>query len=551
MVWVLARLRKHLLLIVLALFGVLLESLSTSGISLLVKNLIDNGVLLKDWDSLISSILLLLGLALSQQAGNFLVSYYTNAFAEREARDIREQLFRKLLSSSFLSVRTYSMEEYSTRVLSDLKIYRDLVCSLVIKLVNYPTTALLLFGVLLYRDWKLTLFLLVLVPFIVLSIEYFGKKKGKHLKKSQESLEQLITKMGDVFKGYESIKTFPAGDLLLRWFKEINQRTYRAGVRVGLYTSLNSVFNYSLGYGITAFLLFYGGIRVLQGALTLGDLISYLTALMLIQKPIVESQKGVMELKAGLPVIGRIKEIFELEEERQRGDPFEGLKYGIRVNNLTVVENGKVILKDVSFSVKKGERLAVMGSTGSGKSTLLRTLCGLVPYQGEIFYDDKELRDLDLQSLRLKIAYLTQKSFVLSGTIRENLFIAKPDATEEQMWRALRLSVCNFVKDLEESVDEESRLLSGGESQRLALARIFLKEPDLLLLDEATSALDANTEKLVLKNLFDTFPNSTFIVVAHRFSNILACDRALLLKEGRVIFDGEPKRAIEIFLSED
>jgi len=174
-----------------------------------------------------------------------------------------------------------------------------------------------------------------------------------------------------------------------------------------------------------------------------------------------------------------------------------------------------------------------------------------VPYEGQVYYDEKELREINLSTLRSKIAYLSQESFVLSGTVRENLLIANPNATEEEMWEALRLSACNFVESLDEIVDKESRMLSGGESQRLALARLFLKKPEVLLLDEATSALDAQTESLVLKNLFEKFPDTTFIVVAHRFSNILACQRALVLKDGELIFDGEPKRAIEVFLSED
>jgi len=528
----------------------LLESLSTSGISLLVKGLVDNGMLLKDWHSLLLTTSLLFALAVIQQLGNFLVSYYTNAYAEREIKDLREKIFSKFLKSSFLSAKAYSMGEYTTRVLSDLKIYRDLLVSSLVKLAKDPITAVLLFGVLLYRDWQLTTALLLLFPFLALSVRYFGKKKGKHLRRVQESQEQLITKIGDVFRGYESIRTFPAKDLLFGWFKAINQKIYSASMKTTLYTSLNSVFNYSTGYLVITFLLFYGGLRVLEGVLTLGEFISYVTALVFIQKPIIESQKGVVEIRASLPVVGRIRELLNLEEEKEGGIKFVGLKEGIRVEGLSVVVNGKTLLEGVSFSIKKGEKVAIMGSTGSGKSTLLRVLCGFMPYKGKILYDNLDLKELDLSSLRSKIGYLTQESFILSGTIRENLLIAKPGAKDEELWKALQLSVCDFVKSLEEEVDEENRLLSGGEAQRLALARIFLKEPEILLLDEATSALDANTENTVLKNLFESFPESVFIVVAHRFSNILACDRAILLKDGRVVFDGDPKEAIEIFLSE-
>jgi ABC-type bacteriocin/lantibiotic exporters, contain an N-terminal double-glycine peptidase domain len=320
---------------------------------------------------------------------------------------------------------------------------------------------------------------------------------------------------------------------------------------MALYSSFNSTFNYSVGYLATALLLFYGGLKVLEGSLTFGELVSYLTALMLIQMPLVETQKGIVEVKASLPVVQRLRQVLDLEEEMEKGVEFVGLKEGINVQRLSVSIDGRDILKGVSFSIRKGERVAVMGSTGSGKSTLLRVLCGFVPYEGQVYYDEKELREINLSTLRSKIAYLSQESFVLSGTVRENLLIANPNATEEEMWEALRLSACHFVESLDEIVDKESRMLSGGESQRLALARLFLKKPEVLLLDEATSALDAQTESFVLRNLFEKFPDTTFIVVAHRFSNILACERALVLKDGELIFDGEPKRAIEVFLSED
>jgi ATP-binding cassette subfamily C protein/subfamily B ATP-binding cassette protein MsbA len=551
LIWVIKRLRNYYPYILLALFGVLLESVSTAGISLMVKKLVDEGMLLRSWEGLTFGTLLLLGLALAQQLGNFLVSYYTNAYAEKEAKELRRLVFEKLLKSSFLSVRGYSLGEYTTRVLSDLKLYRDLIGSSVVKLVRDPATVLLLFGVLLYRDWKLTLTLLALLPIIALSVEYFGRKKGKHLRRSQESLEKLINKLGDVFRGYESIKTLPAQKLLLGWFRDINENAYRAGLRMALYSSFNSTFNFSVGYLATALLLFYGGLKVLEGSLTFGELASYLTALTLIQMPLVETQKGIVEVKASLPVVQRLRQVLDLEEEMEKGVEFVGLKEGINVQRLSVSIDGRDILKGVSFSIRKGERVAVMGSTGSGKSTLLRVLCGFVPYEGQVYYDEKELREINLSTLRSKIAYLSQESFVLSGTVRENLLIANPNATEEEMWEALRLSACNFVESLDEVVDKESRMLSGGESQRLALARLFLKKPQVLLLDEATSALDAQTESLVLKNLFEKFPDTTFIVVAHRFSNILACERALVLKDGKLIFDGEPKRAIEVFLSED
>lgn len=186
-----------------------------------------------------------------------------------------------------------------------------------------------------------------------------------------------------------------------------------------------------------------------------------------------------------------------------------------------------------------------MGDTGSGKSTFLRVLAGLLPYQGSVKLDGLELSQIRKEDLREIMLLLSQEPFVFPGTVRENLIMAK-EKPEEDLWKALHLAGCDFVKSLDQQVSPKS--LSGGERQRLALARVFLKSPEIILLDEATSALDAKKEEEVLNNLFEHFKDKTFILVAHRFSNLLKCDRVVVLKEGRVVFEGRPREAIDFFL---
>lgn len=168
-----------------------------------------------------------------------------------------------------------------------------------------------------------------------------------------------------------------------------------------------------------------------------------------------------------------------------------------------------------------------------------------MPYEGSVKVDELELKHIKKDELRELFLFLSQDSFVFPGTVRENLLIAE-DRGEAELWEALRLAGCDFVKDLDQQVSPKS--LSGGERQRLALARLFLRSPEVLLLDEVTSALDAKREEEVLNNLFERFKDKTMVLVAHRFSNILRCDRVFVFKEGRVVFQGEPKTAIEFFL---
>ncbi|HAV40427.1 MAG TPA: ABC transporter ATP-binding protein, partial [Aquificaceae bacterium] len=251
------------------------------------------------------------------------------------------------------------------------------------------------------------------------------------------------------------------------------------------------------------------------------------------------------ELRSALPVINRIRELLNLEEEGEGILRLESFKSEIKVENLLVSVGEEKLLKGVNLTIYRGEKLGIMGDTGSGKSTFLRVLAGLLPYQGSVKLDGLELSQIRKEDLREIMLLLSQEPFVFPGTVRENLIMAK-EKPEEDLWKALHLAGCDFVKSLDQQVSPKS--LSGGERQRLALARVFLKSPEIILLDEATSALDAKKEEEVLNNLFEHFKDKTFILVAHRFSNLLKCDRVVVLKEGRVVFEGRPREAIDFFL---
>ncbi|MFN3946466.1 MAG: ATP-binding cassette domain-containing protein [Aquificaceae bacterium] len=258
-----------------------------------------------------------------------------------------------------------------------------------------------------------------------------------------------------------------------------------------------------------------------------------------------ETQKGFMEVRSSLPVVKRVKEVLELKEEEEGRVSLKDFKETLKVENLKVKLKEKVLLENINLSIKKGEKVGIMGDTGSGKSTLLRALAGFLPYEGSIRLDHVEITQVRKEDLRNLLLFLSQEPFVFPGSVRENLAVAG-EFSKEEYWKALHLAGCDFVKDLDQQIDPKS--LSGGERQRIALARIFLKTPQILLLDEATSALDAKKEEEVLNNLFSHFRDKTFLIVAHRFSNLLKCDRVLVLKEGKIVFEGKPKEAIDYFL---
>uniref|UniRef100_A0A7C2ZQD5 ABC transporter ATP-binding protein n=1 Tax=Hydrogenobacter sp. TaxID=2152829 RepID=A0A7C2ZQD5_9AQUI len=543
--WIFARLRIYWHFILLSLIGSLLEAGGTAGVSLLIKSLVDKVFLLKEKEEIFKVILSLIAFVLLAQMGNFMVSFFSALYTELEMKKLRQEAFKKLLKADYSAFLGFSPGEFASRVISDMNLYKNLIGSYIIKVFRDPLTTVFLLGVLFYRDWILTLNLALLVPVLAFAIKYFGGKKGKHIKRTQEGYAGITDRLFSSFSGFESIRSFKAQGMFERLFEQLNKNLFRSSLKSELYSALNSVFNYTFGYMVVALVIFYGSYRITEGSLTPGDFLSYLTALVFLQNPLIGAQKGIMELRSALPVINRIRELLNLEEEREGNLRLESFKSDIRVENLWVNLGEEKLLKGINLKIAKGEKLGIMGDTGSGKSTFLRVLAGLLPYQGNIRLDGFELNQIRKEDLREIILLLSQEPFVFPGTVRENLIMAK-EKPEEDLWKALKLAGCDFVKSLDQQVSPKS--LSGGERQRLALARVFLKSPDIILLDEATSALDAKKEEEVLNNLFENFKDKTFILVAHRFSNLLRCHRVVVLKEGRVVFDGKPKEAIEFFL---
>lgn len=546
--WLFLRIKPYTPFILLALIGSAFESAGTAGISLVIKKLVDNVFLIKSYSELFQSVLFLLSFALLGQLGNFLASIFINLYSELEVKRTREEVFGRLLLAPYGFLLRRSSGDVIARFLSDMQAYRSLLGDHMPKLFRDPITVLALLGVLLYRDFILTLLLGVLLPLLAFAIRYFGRKKGKHAKRLQENVSTITQNLAHILRGYENIKMFSSERKFSQWFNASNERVFRASMKSVVYSTANSIFNYTFGYIIVSAIILYGGIRVVQGGLTPGDFVSYLTALFLLHQPLSEVQKGLMEVRAGIPILSRIRELLHIPQETSGSIPFRGLKEGISVKNLKVNVEDQQIIKGVSLEIKKGEKVGIIGHTGCGKTTFLRVLAGLLPYEGSIRYDGKELKDIEKESFRKMVGFFTQEPFIFAGSVRENLLIAKENASDEELWKALDLALCDFVKSLDQVIEEGGRNLSGGEMQRLALARLFLKNPDIVFLDEVTSAMDVKTEEMVLKNVFEFFKDRTVILVAHRFSNVLMCDRVLAFKEGYLIAQGKPEGVIRLFL---
>ncbi|NPB05992.1 MAG: ABC transporter ATP-binding protein [Aquificae bacterium] len=530
--------KPHLHLIALSFLGSLVYSAGNAGLALTVKKVVDEVFVERNADELYITALALLGYGLTAQTGQFISSYLIGYASERLVKELRKELFHKLLKSPLNVFLATSSGDAVSRALNDVELLRQLVAEHVPKLLREPFLVAALAGVLIYRDAYLTLYLTLLAPPFYFITRYFSDKKKKHLKRQREQVSRLASLINESFRGIESIKLFMAESFFLKRFEQASELLFRASVKLHAYALSNSFTNYLFGYAVVAVFLLLGGRRVAEGVITAGDFVSYLTALFMLQKPLMDLQKAVMHVKGAEPLFERLEGFLKLPAEKDGTEPFRGLKKELRLERVSVKADGKEILKEVSLTVKKGEKVGIKGPTGSGKSTLLRVLPRLVEYEGSVLVDGVELRRFRLSSLRARVSMATQEPFLFKGTVRENLLIAKPGATEEELIKSLELAACEFVLSspygLDYPVEEGGRNLSGGERQRLGLARVFLRGGELILLDEPTSALDAETERRVLNNLFTVFKEKTVFIVAHRESNFAYCSLLLELEEGKV-----------------
>lgn len=540
--WLLSKLKPYWGFVSLVIFGSILEGLGTSFMTYLVKRIMDDVFILKESNKLYMVLYLFAAAAIVIQIGFFLRNFLMNLVSEKLLMDFRKEMFSRLLHSKIDFFINHPSGDILSRFNNDISAIKNILIDYMLSLIKEPITVLLLLGVLIYRDVYLTIIIIVSFPIISYSVKYFGAKRAKYVKLNQERLGIINQHITQLLSGIESIKIFGAENNFFLKFMEANKKLFKSGLKTIFYTVMNSIFNQSTGYLVFGLVLLYGGFRIVHGYTTAGNFISYITALLLIQMPLMETQKGFMNMRSSIPLVKRVQEMLLLQEEKDGDIDIDSLFKPIFIKNLNVKIDNKFILKDINLIIKPKEKIGVVGPTGAGKSTLLDILPKLVSYEGEVLIGDKNLENIKNKSIRSKIAFASQDVFIFNDTVRNNLLLANPKASTEDILKAIQLSKAEFVLTLKDGLDavlgEKGYTLSGGERQRIAIARLFLTNPDIVLLDEITSALDAKTEQEVISNVFETFKDKTILIVAHRLSNISNCDRILYVEDGRILEDG-------------
>lgn len=497
--------------------------------------------------------LYILGLTLLIAILRFFWRYFIMGTARKVERDIREEIYYhiiKLSAGFFNKEKTGELMALVTNDTEAIRMAAGMGMVQITDIIVYSTFSL---AIMLKISPLLTLYALLPLPLISILISFSGKLNYKYFKQVQETFSHLTEKIREAIVGIRILRGFSQVDGQIEDIGVTNELYFKRSMKLA---KVSSLFEPGIQLGATlsfAILLLNGGRKVILNEISLGDFVAFSSYLGMMIWPMIAIGFLINIVQRGSASMDRIERVLSVETDIvSPSSPRKGKIEGhIEVKNLTFsYSQGKPVLIDINFQLKKGQRLGIIGKTGSGKSTI----CYLIPRvfdppEGTVFIDECDIKYFDLYDLRKAISLVPQESFLFSGTIRENVAHGNPDATEEEIINALKLAevydeIMSMPKGIDTVIGERGITLSGGQMQRVAIARAIAKNSPILILDNALSAVDTETESKILYNLKNIFYDKTVIIVSQRVSALTECDEIIVLESGKIVDRGKHEELI-------
>ena len=536
----------------LVLFCIVISSVLGLLPSVLTGRIIDEGLIGRDLHKLVVFILLSLGVTLGSRLIGVGESYLNSWIAQHITFDMRNKMYRHLQKMSQRFYTSNNQGDIITRMTSDISGVERVITNTFTSILS-NTITLVAAVVMMYRaNWILATVGVIIVPFFTIPTRMAGKTRWELTREAQACNDEMNGVLNETLSvsGQLLVKLFGKEDYEYEKYKSINHRMIRLNIRESMAGRWFMVVITTVSSVGPMLLYLVGGILMMKynSELTVGD-ISVLVALLGRMYGPVNSLLNIqVEWIRSMALFTRIFDYFDMPVEIENAP--DALTPGKAEGNVEFdhvdfsYDPERQILKDVSFNLKSGHSIAIVGPSGSGKSTIINLIPRLYDVgAGSVKFDGIDVRKLDLGYLRQNVGIVSQETYLFNGTIRENLLYAKPDATEEELIEACKkANIYDFVekqeKGLDSMVGNRGLKLSGGEKQRISIARVLLKDPALLIFDEATSALDSISESRIQEAIDPIIASRTSILIAHRLSTILAADEILVVKDGQIVERG-------------
>ena len=467
------------------------------------------------------------------------------------------QIMQSILRSNIEKVNKKHSGKFLSHISYDAGLVKKLVTDTILLFSKDTLTLFALVGVMFYQNWKLALFAIVMIPLASIAAKSLGKRVGKVTTQSQEVSGFLNSFFIEIIKNHKIIKIFQNENYENSRLSKIINSFKEKVVKIEIVMTRATPIMETLTGLMIGGLIYYSGSLIIKGELELNNFFSFLAAMMLAYQPVRTLATLNMGIHQGLSAAKRIIPIIEDENEDKNSDKdLEITKGNIDFENVSFKysESLQNILQKINLNIKSGEMTALVGHSGAGKSTILNLIPRFYePISGKILIDNQSINEYSLRSLRNNISLVSQDVSLFDDTIKNNIRYSKLTASDEEITEAAKLSNCEeFIKKLPDGYDtvigENGIRLSGGEKQRLSVARAILKKSKIILLDEATSSLDAETEDKIQKAINYLTKNKTTIVIAHRLSTILNSNMIYVIDSGNVVAKGNHKELMNTSL---
>ncbi|MBQ6564746.1 MAG: ABC transporter ATP-binding protein [Clostridia bacterium] len=521
--------------------------------SILTGKIMDEGLIGRNMKALVTYILLSFGLTLGANLIGVGESYLNTWVAQHISFDMRNQMFRHLQKMSQRFFTSTSQGDVITRMTSDISGVESIVTNTFTSILSNVLTLVVAVVAMFQKNWVLALIGIVIVPLFTLPTRMAGKARWKLAGEAQACNDEINGILNETLSvsGQLLVKLFCREKDEYRRYEEANGKMIRLNIRERMAGRWFFVVLSTLT-GIGPMLLYLvGGILMMKydSSLTVGDITVLVALLGRMYGPVNSLLNMQVEWIRSMAMFTRIFEYFDMPVEIENPKlpvPLKAPKGEVSFRHVSFAyEPDRMILKDINFELKSGDCIAIVGPSGSGKSTIVNLIPRLWDVtEGSVLFDGTDVRSLELGELRRAIGVVTQETYLFNGSIRDNLLYAQPDATEEDMISACRkANIWDFISSQPEGLDtmvgNRGLKLSGGEKQRISIARVLLKDPALLIFDEATSALDSISENLIQQAINPLIESRTSILIAHRLSTILAADEILVVKDGKIVEKGQ------------
>ena len=551
----LALIKKNKFRLFLAMACMLVIAVASSATAFLVKPVLDDIFFNKDTTMLKIIPLVVVLIYFLRGLGMYGQDYLMNYVGENVIKDLRNDLYNRIQDLPIAFFHKEQTGVLMSRITNDVNIIKAMVSTAVTGSLKDSFSIVGLTFVIFYRDWKMALIAFVVLPIAFFPVVEFGRRVRRISTGWQEAMADLNSFLHETFAGNKIVKAFGMESYEKKRFFDKTLDLFKLEMKAVIARSLSSpIMEFLGGLGI-AFIIWYGGYKVITGSSTAGTFFSFMAAVLMLYDPVKKLSGLNNAVQQGLSAADRVFDIIEMESDiKERKDPIT-IKRGphrVTFENVFFKYDDVMVLKDINLDVKAGDVLALVGMSGGGKTSLVNLIPRFYDItRGAIRIDGTDIRDVSISSLRDQMGIVTQEPILFNDSIRNNIAYGKRNATDKEIIKAAEAAyaydfIQNFPNKFDTNIGELGGRLSGGEKQRICIARALLKDAPILILDEATSSLDAEAEMLVQKALENLMKGRTTFVIAHRLSTIDYADRIVVIVNGRVKEEGKQEELISI-----